>query len=386
MPRASVSKLASIAIFRTILLSFARVYWRPRLSEGSGPMPRGPCFLFGNHSNRWDPFVLNCFSPWACPTAGVMTREYFRRPFLRWALGSLDLQPARKRVVEPALVRAVHELLKHGEAVVIYPEGGARWTGRPEPWIESSAKMFVRSGYPVYPVLMHGSYVTWPRWATYPRPGRIEVEIQPSITFDPTDSPADALERLKKSISEDENIVEERLRPRWAYRPADGIDRLLYRDPLTGEYGGLHVTDGTMVSNRDGSLRLRMLPDSRLVDDAAGEIHTTADLYEAIRRIPVVANADGVLVQNEVALATEIEFPNLIDEGVAQAQLRRDAVLLYGPQSRREIPLERLQAVDIERNYKLQLTVPDQMVQLSFTRGGSALAWKDAIADLLDSP
>ncbi len=345
-------------------------------------MPEGPCFLYGNHSNRWDPFVLNCFTPWGRPTAGVMTQEFFRKPFLRWALSSLDLQPTRKRIAEPRLVRAVKELLDRGEKVVIYPEGGSRWAGRPEPWIESTAKIFMRFGYPVHPVIMHGSYVTWPRWATYPRPGRIRVEVLPPIEFDEGGGLSEALQKLKAPIRIDENVAEDDLCPSWAHKPADGIHKLLYRDPVTGMYRGLLTRDGTSVTNLEGSLKLTMLPDSRLLDDSTGEVQTTAELYEQIKAVPFTPDREGVYLHDLAEVSEERDFPRLSKAMLMSVRLTRDSILLGDGRDRKVIALDDIQAIDIERNYKLQIALAHKMVQIAFTGQGSALAWMNALTQV----
>lgn len=379
----TVERNTSIALFRTILLSFIRSYWRPRLRTPEQMPLRGPCFLYGNHANRWDPFILNCFTPWADPTAGIMTREFFRHPFLSWSLSRVDIHPTRKRIAEPHLIRTLYRMLGEGRKIVIYPEGGTRWTGRPEPWIDSTAKVFVRSGVPIYPVIMHGSYASWPKWATYPRPGRVEVEVLPPLTFDRKEPLGEALARLKAPMDFDESITPERLRPRWAYRPADGIHKLLYRDPVTGTPGALFTPDGTYVVNREGSLRLKMLPDSRLLDEQTGEAFLTGDLYEQIRAIPLEPGRDGALLRNRVGLHTEASFPDLVPRGTVEAALYPDAIRLHGPGVQKTLGLESIRTADVERNYKLQLALDDEMVQLSFAEEGSALCWKDAVLHLL---
>lgn len=379
MPGTSFQKHLSIALFRTILLSFVRVYWRPALREASVLPRSGPCFLYGNHANRWDPFILNCFTPWSDPTGGVMTQEFFRSRFLAWALGSFDVHPSRKRLADPHLIRRLYRMIEAGRKIVIYPEGGSRWTGRPEPWIVSTARVFVKTGVPVYPVRMHGSYASWPRWATYPRPGKVEVEVLEPLTFARTTPLETALARLQAPIDFDGSVTPERLRPRWAYRPACGIHKLLYRDPVTGAQDGLFTPDGTRVVNREGSLRLTMQPDSRLLDAATGTLHLPGDLYAQIRALPLEPSPDGALLRNRVELHTEHTFPNLTPHGPVEAALYDDAIRLTGSDAQRTVALADLIGVDIERNYKLQLHLADEMVQLSFTTGGSALGWKDAL-------
>ena len=52
----------------------------------------------------------------------------------------IGLIPTRKHVPEPHLIRKIYKKVENKEAIVIYPEGGRRWDGRPLPWIESTAK------------------------------------------------------------------------------------------------------------------------------------------------------------------------------------------------------------------------------------------------------
>lgn len=381
MSRHRLQTPLSILLFRTILLTTARATWCPKLRGRVDALEKGPAFLYGNHSNRWDPFILNCFTPWLDPTGGVMTQEFFRRPFLSWALRRADIHPTRKRIAEPHLIRTLHRMVDDGRKIVIYPEGGARWAGRPEPWIESTAKLFMRMGIPVYPVLTHGSYVGWPRWARFPRPARVEVEILDPLQFS-RDVPTDeAIRRLKTPIEFDENLVAEHLRPRRAYRPAEGIQRLLYRDPVTGVPDAVFTRDGYRVENTDGSLNLKMLPDSRLLDERTGQVHLTGDLYEQILRMPLEAAPDGSYLRNQVDLHTEVRFPELVHAGPVEASLYADRIELAGALERR-IPLESIRGADVERNFKLQVLLSDEMLQLSFVREGSALAWRDALVRL----
>ncbi len=378
-----LERAASIALFRAVFGPFVATYWRPKLvGSVRGIFGTDPCFIYGNHCNRWDPFILNSFSPWSRPTAGVMTQEFFRKPFLSWALRSLDLQPTRKRIAEPGLVRAVHRMIDAGHSIVIYPEGGSRWAGRPEPWIEATAKIFVRSGLPVYPVVMNGSYVTWPRWADHPRPGRVEVEILEPIVFDRQTPVDEALARLKALIAIDENSVPNRLKPRWAFRPAAGIERLLYRDPFTGDVAGLFSKDGRTVRNRAGSVELRMCPDSSMVDERTGEVYLTGDLYDRILAMPFTPDKTGALRSDTVDVLVESDFPKLVPLGTGRAALHDDGVRLTGIDTLAHIAITEIRTCDVERNFKLQLFLGDSMVQFSFVHGGSALGWRDALRHL----
>lgn len=366
---------------RKTILPFIRTVWRPTLVE-TGHFPQGPCFVYGNHSHNLDPFILNLFTAWRNPTSGVLTMEYMRKGLVAYLLKGIGLLATRKSVPEPHLIRSIYKLLDEGRMVVIYPEGGRRWAGRPEPWMLSTAKIFARAGVPIYPVVTHGSYIGWPRWARWPRRARIQVEVKAPFQFPKKSDWRTVVKQLKKPIDIDENIVDPAIRPSRAYRPAEGIEKLLYRDPETGVYGDVFSPDGTYVVNRSGTMRLKMLPDSTLLDEATGEVKLTGDLYEHIRALPTTRSADGAYIRNNVAVYEEIAYPDLHPLGRADVRLFDDALRLQYRHETQTIGLDDIRFTSLERNAKLQLTLDDRMVQLHFDREGSALAWSDALRTL----
>ena len=171
----------SEALLRSAVAPVVHGLWRARVDRENFDRAQGPCFLYGNHSNNLDAFVFNVFRPFGGVSSGVLTAEYMRGGIVTWALKGVGLLATRKRVPEPHLIPRIMRLLDAGRMVFIYPEGGRRWDGRPAPWIEATAKLFARVGVPVYPIVTHGSYVGWPRWATYPRPAHLRVEVCPPV-------------------------------------------------------------------------------------------------------------------------------------------------------------------------------------------------------------
>lgn len=371
--------------FRTLMNNYCRMWWRPRLRNPEALPDKGPCFIYGNHTNRFDPFLLNCFTAWGNPTAGVMTRDRMRSKTLARAFELFSVLPVRKRIAEPGLVRTLRKKLDQGHRIVIYPEGGSRWTGRPEPWIPSTAKVFMRMGAPVYPIFTHGSFASWPRWAKWPRPARVELEVGEPMTFTRHDDPEDGLKRLEAAIAIDGSETPEHLKPKWAYRPADGLHILLYRDPESGEYESFYTTDGTKFKNRSGNLQWKVRPDSMLLD-SNGKVINPSKIYDQIKAMPLQADKAGDLLNSDVDLSKEVDWPELRPMGRATAQLRPDVILIKTKKESISIPLEQVLAHDIERNYKFQISTAKDMYQLEFNREGSALSWKDALVRLGVAP
>ena len=365
---------------RLTIQPMSRVLWRPKLMSGERFLElEKPCFVYGNHSQNYDPFITNIFTHWNNSTAGVLTQEYFRTPFRAKAMNNIQLIPTKKHVPEPHIIRKIFEQIKLGRSFLIYPEGGRRWAGLPIPWIDSSAKIFTKLGVPVYPIITHGSYISWPRWAKYPRPARLRIEKCEPLHFDRKTPLDEALKRLKAPMDIDENIVDDDLKPKWAYRPADGIHRLLYRDPETGENGGVYTPDGTYVTNSAGTFKYKMLPDSTLLDEKTGDVYTTGQLYTTVSNLPIEADSQGVVVKEIVELHEEPKFPVLNPYGTAEITLHTEGVHIKSPDYNATYTLEDILYVGVERNSKLQLFLKDKMVQLNFTGGGSALQWQDTI-------
>jgi 1-acyl-sn-glycerol-3-phosphate acyltransferase len=367
---------------RSAIFPLVRGLWKTRVVAGLEYLNGEPCFLYGNHSNNLDPFLVNWDVPLGQCSSGVLTAEFMQKGFVPTVFRSIGLLSTRKRVPEPQLVGRILRLLRAGRNVLIYPEGGRRWDGRPAAWISSTAKLFSRAGVPVHPVITNGSYVAWPRWADWPRPARIEVTVLPAVDLSGISGTEEAVARLAAPIAQDENLPPPHLRPKWAFRPADGIERLLYRDPLTGEHGGLSTEDGHRISNAGRTMRWRMLPDSRILDEKSGEIHLTGDLYRRIRDLPLEPSAGGYILQNRVTMLEGAGLGGMLNKGRTAVSLSRTHLRLKTSRTEETIGLEDVLYAGVERNYKLQLTLQDRILEFHFTSGGSALQWEDALQHL----
>jgi 1-acyl-sn-glycerol-3-phosphate acyltransferase len=366
-------------VLRAAVAPLVHGLWRTRVDPAQIEGVRGPCFLYGNHSNNLDAFIFNMFKPWGDASSGVLTAEYMRGGPVTAALRGIGILATRKRVAEPHLVGRIMRLLDAGRMVFIYPEGGRRWDGRPRPWIESTAKLFARVGVPVYPVLTHGSYVAWPRWARFPRPARIRIDVLPPVPLDRSLDAASAVARLATPIAMDENEPPEDTRPRRAFRPADGFERLLYRDPDTGLHGGLFTPDGHRIANAAGSIRWRMLPDSRILDERTGAVMLTGDLYDAIRALPLAPAPGGSLLANTVEFHSGPPYRHAVSHGRARILMHSDHLDIHSSSGIENIPAEEITACEVERNFKLEIGHGEQVLRFDFVHGGSALQWYDIL-------
>jgi len=363
--------------FRSTIIPFSKACWDIEI-EGAEELPPGPCFIYGNHSNNYDPFILNAFTQLGESTAGVMTMEYLESGPIAKLFQAAGIVGTRKRVPEPHLIRRIMRMLDAGRRVVIFPEGGRRWDGRPAPWIDSTAKLFMRAGAPVYPVEIIGSYVGWPRWAPWPRPAHIKLKVHPAVDFSDNPTLKTALDRLKSPISADENVVPEDIRPAWAWRPASGIDRLLYRDPESGLFGGLRVTGPSHLTNTGGTASWRVLPDSRLLDQRTGAIVNSGDLYEQITSMDLPGALTGPLISQRGRITVRDAL------GQQVAEFKRGMVDLFKDHLKAgdmTIPLETIRYMGLERSDYFWIMGESLHVRVHLT-SGSVLAYYDTLSRL----
>lgn len=153
--------------------------------------PRGPYIVAANHHNYLDGIVLGATV--SAPISFlVMPRVWSASPLhprLHRLLGSIRLDVERPDV--GALRRAL-ALLEAGHVVGIFPEGPFSVRGRLEPGLPGVALLALRSGVPVVPVGIQGTYEALVGRRFYvPRLHPLRVRFGPPRRFTaPDDAPA----------------------------------------------------------------------------------------------------------------------------------------------------------------------------------------------------
>ena len=76
-------------------------------------------------------------------------------------------------------------VVKNGGAVLIFPEGTRSPDGNLQPAQPGLGMIVAKTGAPVVPVRVSGSYDVFSRDMKYPKAGPVRVKIAPALSFGP---------------------------------------------------------------------------------------------------------------------------------------------------------------------------------------------------------
>lgn len=147
----------------------------------------GPYLLAPNHLSYVDPFILGYalgYRRLRRTYWGGFAGAAFNNPLQR--LGSrfaqvVPVDPERGVITSLALAAAV---LKSGNSLVWFPEGGRSRTGKLQPLKPGAGMLLEQHPVEVIPIAIHGTYELMPTGRALPRPGRVRIEFGTPVDTD----------------------------------------------------------------------------------------------------------------------------------------------------------------------------------------------------------
>ena len=143
--------------------------------------PTQPVILASNHCSFLDPWLLSSF--WPRPIHHLINRQWYERSRLwSWffaAQGTIPVEPADPDATFAVLQRA----LERGAVVGIFPEGRISADGKIQRFRSGVVQVAARSGVPVLPLGLRGTFESIPRHRRFPRRGTISLHVGEPMTF-----------------------------------------------------------------------------------------------------------------------------------------------------------------------------------------------------------
>jgi len=135
----------------------------------------GGVIVVSNHCSNMDPVIVGAVLP--RKLYYMAKEELFKIPFLRKLITSLGAFPVKRGEGDVKALSKVAELVRSGNAVLLFPEGSRSEDGRVGKFMHGASYVALRTGAPVLPVAIKGSFEAMPRGSSFPKPTRIKVEV-----------------------------------------------------------------------------------------------------------------------------------------------------------------------------------------------------------------
>ncbi len=186
--------------FKVVLKVYNRVAVRG-LEKALSAKP--PVIIAANHCSNLDPIVIGAFFPKRLRY--LAKSELFSFAPFGLAIRALGAGPARKEDLQGAAgaVKFLIERLQEGENVLLFPEGQRSHDGRLKPLEGGAGLLAARTGAPVIPAYIHGTFQALPRGSTRFRPVKIELSFGDPIIPGSLDANGSSSKVVRQAITEE---------------------------------------------------------------------------------------------------------------------------------------------------------------------------------------
>jgi 1-acyl-sn-glycerol-3-phosphate acyltransferase len=170
------------ALYRVERAIFTATLWtwfRPKVVGRENVPASGPVILAPVHRSFAD-FGFAAF----CTNRKLffMTKdEMWKNKYLGKLLLTVGAFPVHRESADREALQRAEEVLRRGEALVLFPEGTRRAGPVVEDLLEGATFLSARTGAPIVPIGIGGSDLAMPKGSTIPKPYTVHVVIGPAL-------------------------------------------------------------------------------------------------------------------------------------------------------------------------------------------------------------
>ena len=163
---------------------------------------RTPVIIAANHCSNLDPIVIGAFFPRRLRY--LAKSELFSFVPFGLAIRALGAIPARREDLQGAAgaVKFLIERLLEGEDVLLFPEGQRSHDGKLKPLEGGAGLLAARTGAPVIPAYIRGTFQALPRGSTRYRPVKINLSFGDPIYPASPETPGSSSKVIRQAVTE----------------------------------------------------------------------------------------------------------------------------------------------------------------------------------------
>jgi 1-acyl-sn-glycerol-3-phosphate acyltransferase len=186
----------------------AKTFFNYKVIGAENIIEEGPCIIAANHCSFFDPPLVGV----ACKRA---IHYLARKSLLEWpVLGpifpELNVIPVdRKNADRSALMGAIR-VVKNGGAVLIFPEGTRSLDGKIQKAQPGLGMIVAKTGAPVVPVRIFGSFEAFPRSSYLPKLQQITIVAGKPIRLSAEENPnRETYEKTSECVIDAINVLKQ---------------------------------------------------------------------------------------------------------------------------------------------------------------------------------
>ncbi|MEI8350560.1 MAG: AMP-binding protein [Candidatus Omnitrophota bacterium] len=164
-------------LFSKILRLMFRLIWGLKVDGAENISRTGKCILCVNHSSYLDAFIVEASMPASLrkDLFFVGFRAYFEQPLIKNIIKYIRVIPIDPGMHFVEAMQASSYVLRNDKIVCIFPEGQRTIDGNVKEFKKGVGILAKELNVALVPVLITGSYESWPRTKSLPRPHPIKI-------------------------------------------------------------------------------------------------------------------------------------------------------------------------------------------------------------------
>ena len=162
--------------------ALAKTFFHYRVVGAENMIEEGPCIIAANNCSYLDPPLVGV----ACQRAihYLARKSLLDIPILGPILPQLNVIPVEQKNADRSALMGAIRVVRNGGAVLIFPEGSRSPDGKLQPAQPGIGMIVAKTGAPVVPVRVSGSFQAFPRGTAIPRFVPVKVTIGAPVLFE----------------------------------------------------------------------------------------------------------------------------------------------------------------------------------------------------------
>jgi 1-acyl-sn-glycerol-3-phosphate acyltransferase len=200
-PKQRFDHILTHHLLGVLLRLLFRLYGRWKVIGVENVPKTGAAIFAANHASYVDPPL-----GWAAlygyrQVWGIARDDLWKKRLVGYLLDSIGVFPVKRNSADRAMFRRALDLLAHGEAVGLFPEGTRTRDGKLQPAQPGVALLVQKSGAPLIPVALLGTYAMFPMHAQKFRRVPLKVVFGKPMIFGPNAAREEITAQLMEAIA-----------------------------------------------------------------------------------------------------------------------------------------------------------------------------------------